>query len=119
MTDQRSPEPSPKDLTAREQEAFELSRAAMVLDVARNEGDAAALAAALEANMEIWIAIRTLVRRADMGLPPDTAANLERLGRYVAETTLNHGVDMPPHVLDTLININLQISEGLLEGMAP
>ena len=78
-----------------------------------------ALAAALEANMEIWIAIRTLVRRPDVGLPPDTAANLERLSRYVADTTLNHGVEIPPHVLDTLININLQISEGLLEGMAP
>jgi len=119
MNDERSQDLSSAELSAREQEAFELSRVAMMLDVARNESDQPALAAALEANMEIWIGIRALILRAKIDLPKDTGENLVRLSGYVAETTLNHGVEMPPHVLDTLININLQISEGLLEGMAP
>ncbi len=42
--------------------------------------------------------------------------NLSRLSRYVVSTSHGQGTEMGEAVLDTLININLQISEGLLEG---
>ncbi len=67
--------------------------------------------------MELWVAIRMLVSRNGGGMTDETKDNLTKLSQFVAETTMNHGVDISAETLDTLININLQISEGLLEGM--
>ena len=102
------------DLNAREQDAYGLSEAAVMLDHAR--GDQGRLASALDRNMEVWVAIRTLVTRDDNGLPRETKENLVKLSQFITDTTMAQGVEMPSQVLDTLININLQISEGLLEG---
>ena len=102
------------DLSISEQDAFSLSEAAIRLDQARNDKEL--LATALERNMEIWVAIRTLVSRAGDRVQGETKDNLVRLSQFVAETTMKHGVDIPEASLDTLININLQIAEGLLEG---
>lgn len=102
------------DLSLKEQDAFSLSEAAIRLDQSRNDKEM--LAAALERNMEIWVAIRTLVSRAGEGVQAETRDNLVRLSQFVAEKTMQHGVDIPASVLDTLINVNLQIAEGLLEG---
>jgi len=96
------------------QEAYSLSEAAVMLDQARsNKGS---LAAALEHNMELWVAIRMLISQEDSSIPPETSENLKRLSQFIAETTMLQGVEITPETLDTLININLQISEGLLEG---
>jgi len=103
-----------ENLTAPEESAFGLSQAAVMMDQARN--DQGMLAAALEKNMEVWIAIRMMVSREDSGLNQETKDNLIKLSQFVAETTMTHGVELPEESLDTLININLQISEGLLES---
>jgi len=96
------------------QEAYSLSEAAVMLDQARaNKGS---LATALEHNMELWVAIRMLISREDNAIPPETSENLKRLSQFIAETTMLQGVEITSETLDTLININLQISEGLLEG---
>jgi hypothetical protein len=96
-----------------EQAAFSLSQAALLLDQARN--DKGLLATALETNMEVWIAIRTLVAKGS-DISRETRDNLVRLSKFVSDTTLKHGVDLPTDTLNTLINVNLQISEGFLEG---
>ena len=101
-------------LSSNEEGAFGLSKAAVMLDQARDEE--ARLAAALDNNMEVWVAIRTLVNRQDNPLPDETKQNLMKLSQFVTQTTMAQGVEMPPEVLDTFININLQISEGLLES---
>lgn len=101
-------------LSSNEEGAFGLSKAAVMLDQARD--DLGKLAAALENNMEVWVAIRVLVNRDDNPLPDETKQNLVKLGQFVTQTTIAQGVEMPPEVLDTFININLQISEGLLEA---
>jgi len=101
-------------LTPPEQEAFSLSKAAIMLDQSRR--DKKRLAAALENNMELWVAIRMLASRDDSGLAAEVRDNLIKLSQFVAETTMNHGVDISTESVDTLINVNLQISEGLLEG---
>ncbi len=102
------------DLDTAEQGAFRLSQAAVMLDQARDDG--AIFAAALDNNMELWIAIRVLAAQGGANLSDEIKRNLIKLSDFVANTTLRQGVEMPSEVLDTLININLQISEGLLEG---
>lgn len=95
-------------------EAYGLSEAAVVLDQARNhDGD---LAAALQHNMEMWVAITSMVSHESNSLTPEVKENLSRLSKFVAKTTMHHGVNISSETLNTLININLQISEGLLEG---
>ena len=103
-----------QSLTTREQDAYALKEAAASLDQAR--GQAAELAAALEHNLELWVAIRTLVSRPGNALPAAIRHNLVQLSGFVAGTTWRDGITIPDSRLDTLISINLQIAEGLLEG---
>ncbi len=57
-------------LSISEEEAFGLSRAAVMLDQAKqNRADKAALAAALNHNLELWVAIQGIVARRDNDLP--------------------------------------------------
>ncbi len=101
--------------SSNEEGAFGLSKAAVMLDQAR--GEEGKLAAALDNNMEVWVTIKTLVGRSDNPLPDETKQNLVKLSQFVTQTTMAQGVDLPAEVLDTFININLQISEGLLEAL--
>ena len=104
------------ELSVVEQDAFALTQAGILMDQARE--DPKELAAALDHNIEVWIAIRVMVtnRYNDNPLPQLVRENLVRLSDYVAGTTFKHGVKMPDHILATLININFQIAQGLLEG---
>ncbi|MBI3444908.1 MAG: hypothetical protein HY055_06020 [Magnetospirillum sp.] len=97
-----------------EQDAFGLVEAAITLDQSR--GDRARLAAALEQNLQLWVAIRTLVSETTSALPDAVKTNLKRLSDFVAETTLKKGVEISDNTITTLVNVNLQISEGLLES---
>ncbi|CCQ74170.1 flagellar biosynthesis regulator FlaF [Magnetospira sp. QH-2] len=103
-----------EQLSLTEENAFNLSQVAIQLDQARE--DSTQLATALERNMEVWVAMRIMVSRAGEALQQDTKDNLIRLSQFVAETTMKYGADIPGEVIDTLININLQISEGFLES---
>ena len=104
-------------LSISEEEAFGLSRAAVMLDQAKqNRADKAALANALNHNLELWVAIQGMVARRDNDLPESVKDNLISLGNYVADTTFKSADGLEDETIDTLININLQISEGLLEG---
>jgi flagellar biosynthesis regulator FlaF len=101
-------------LNVGEEDAFGLVEAAITLDQSR--GDKVRLAAALEQNLQLWVAIRTLVSDAGSALPDAVKANLKRLSDFVAETTLKKGVEISDNTITTLVNVNLQISEGLLES---
>ena len=106
-----------KPLSISEEEAFGLSRAAVMLDQAKqNRADKVALATALNHNLELWVAIQGMVARRDNDLPESVKDNLISLGNYVADTTFKSADGLKDETIDTLININLQISEGLLEG---
>jgi hypothetical protein len=105
-----------KDLTIWEQDAFALSQAAVEMDRARSDPEA--LAAALNSNLELWIAIRSVASAEQSRLPEVIKANLGQLFHYVAETTLRNGTALREEALNSLINVNLQLSEGLLEGHA-
>jgi hypothetical protein len=101
-----------------QQDAFYLSEAAILLDQARGgkKRDPKKLAAALENDLEVWTGIRAAVLRWSDQEREVTKQNLCRLSDFIAGTILGSGVNVSDSTLDTLININLQIAEGLLEG---
>ena len=103
-------------LSAPEKDAAALSDAAVRLDQAR--GNPSSLAAALDHNVELWVAVRTFVSQwaKEHPLPMEVRENLVKLSHYVADTTFKYGIEMSDKTLDSLININLQIAQGLLEG---
>ncbi len=103
-----------EELTAPEESAFGLSQAAVMLDQGRN--DKGMMASSLERNMEVWIALRFMVSNDETRIANEAKDNLIKLSQFVAESTMKHGCNIPSETIDTLININLQISEGLLEG---
>jgi len=105
------------DWTLAEEQAFQLSQAALLLDQARrakNENPSG-MVEALNMNVEAWVALRTIVMRDDCILPEEVKQNLTKLAQFVADRTFANG-EVAETTLDALININLQISEGLLEG---
>lgn len=110
----------PKTLSFIEEQAFQLSQAAIVLDRARaeREDDPEAFAQALTKNLDVWVIIRTIAQQAEVDYAPDLKSNLINLSHFVANSTLVDVETIGDSTVDTLININLQISEGLLEGAA-
>ncbi len=103
--------------TVAEEQAFQLSQAAIRIDQARmwKDNEPGVLTDALNQNLEVWVALRTIVMRADCTLPQEVKNNLTKLSQFVADKTMREG-ELPDTTLDAFININLQISEGLLEG---
>lgn len=111
--------PRPEELNPAEQKAYALSRAALALDQARqSDQDPTTIVEALNHNVELWVAIQSMVKAANGSLPEEVKSNLWKLGDFVIGTTFRHGHGIADQALETLININLQISEGLLEGQA-
>ncbi len=111
--------PRPEELNPAEQKAYALSRAALALDQARQpDQDPTTIVEALNHNVELWVAIQSMVKAANGSLPEEVKSNLWKLGDFVIGTTFRHGHGIADQALETLININLQISEGLLEGQA-
>ncbi len=94
-----------------------LTRAAVFLDQARANGrDSVRLVEALNNNLEIWVFIRSLAEAKNSTLPEPLRGNLLQLSSFVAQTTFSQGARISDSSIDCLININLQLSEGLLEG---
>jgi flagellar protein FlaF len=98
-----------------EEEALALTTAAIKIDQARAAGGGE-LTAALDQNLHLWVAIKTLMQRPDCALPKESRDNLIRLGQFVAQKTFEMANGVTDESLNALINLNLQISEGLLES---
>ncbi len=88
--------------------------AAVQIDRARKEGNKQSLVVAVDYNRKLWSDIHALSARSSNPFPKDACAELTRLSEYVWSATKSKGADISDLVLDTLINIDLQISEGLL-----
>lgn len=101
-------------LKATQEDAYYLVETAVMMDNART--DKGRLALALERDLRAWVGIATLMNRPELELAPDARENMKRLATFVTGAILEKGVEMPATTLDTLININLQVSEGLLQG---
>jgi flagellar biosynthesis regulator FlaF len=103
------------DLSPAEQDAFGLVEAAMALERSRRAAKAE-LVSALEHNLRLWVSVKTLVERRDEAMPEAVQKNLLRIADFVTGYTLQKGAEISESGIDTLVKINLQISEGLLEG---
>ncbi|MCP4297251.1 MAG: hypothetical protein GY786_16745 [Proteobacteria bacterium] len=97
-----------------EEQAYQLSKCAIAIDQARE--NPSQMAGALNDNLEVWVAIRTLAEQDSSPLAPEVRQNLATLSKFVADKVFSFGEGLSEETISTLININLQISEGLLEG---
>lgn len=106
------------ELSSIEHDALRLSGAAVMLDQARlrRRDDPQRLAEALEGNLTLWVEIKTAMLRQDNPLPAALKENLVRLANFVCGSILDGGIDIPETAVDTIVNINLQVSEGLIES---
>jgi len=99
-------------LSLLDQDARTLAEAAARLTEAET-GEA--LGAALAHNLDVWIAIRTLVTAESNPLPAEVRENLCQLAGYVVRTTLDGAREtLTEAVIQSLATVNLHIAEGLM-----
>jgi flagellar protein FlaF len=73
--------------------------------------------AALRANWRLWTLFQANLVDAECKLPDPVRGNLLGLANFIDKTTVELLVERDAKKIETLVNINRQISEGLLEGM--
>lgn len=100
-----------------ETDALALSRAACLIEQAR-AADPGRVAAALDHNVAVWKAIGAIAEKANGNLPEAVKANLGKLGAFVIAVTPGAVRAPADATCDALININRQVSAGLLNGQA-
>jgi hypothetical protein len=88
--------------------------AAVQMDQARKEGNKGRLTAAIDHNRVMWTSIHSLSVHANCPFPKEKCGELIRLSDYVWSATKTKGANISDVVLDSLINIDLRISEDLL-----
>lgn len=101
------------------EEAYSLLKCAVDLSTARENNNSEELVTALDNNLQLWVYIKTLASAKNSNLPDETKNNLVKLAEYVSAKTLELGKnleDINDKVLDSMINTNLQISEGLISN---
>ena len=97
-----------------EEEANLLSGFAEALSKASSSNDDKFKLLTLDENLKLWVGIETSLKSAKNLLPQEIKENLLKLSKYVERLTLSKGIAMSKTDFDSLANINLQISEGLL-----
>ena len=98
-------------------DAAAFSQAAYVLDQAKQSlSDKDMCERALKYNQLLWSIVQADVSNKTNALPDEIKANLMSLSIFVDKQTSKGIVKPSVELLDSLININLNISEGLLEG---
>lgn len=101
----------------REMDAAAFSQAAYVLDQAKQKpSDTDFCEKALKYNQLLWSVIQVDVAEDKNDLPDELKANLMSLSLFVDRQTTKALADPSDELFDSLISINLNISEGLLEG---
>ncbi len=100
-----------------EEEAAVLLNQAMKISKAFEGNDDYLKLEALDDNLKLWVEIETTLKNTKNLLPEETKVNLTKLSKYVEFLTLSKGVKMSKSDCDILININMQISEGLLDAI--
>ena len=74
------------------------------------------LAKRLKYNQLLWSIVQADVSEDSNALPDELKANLMSLSLFVDRQTTKALTDASEELFDSLISINLNISEGLLEG---
>lgn len=92
--------------------ATNLNYLAMSMDTSRN--DKVSLSSILGENLELWVMFKTILNCPETIVEDDIKSNLIQLSDYVPNITMQYGEDIPTEQLDTLININRSIANGIL-----
>ena len=100
-----------------EKEAAVLLNYARHLSEAAESNDEVFKLTVLDENLKLWVGIETSLKNAKNLLPEEIKKNLISLSKYVERLTLSKGIRMTKGDYENLININMQISEGLLESV--
>lgn len=100
-----------------EREASLLMDFAMALSKAATSDNEHEKLIAIDNNLKLWVEIETSLKSAKNLLPEDVKNNLIKLSKFVEWMTLTKGTKMTKSDFDSLVNINMQISEGLLEAV--
>ena len=102
-------------LPPREVEAMAFTKAALMLDEAKGQtDDYDAYAAALKFNQLLWTIIQADIVDTANKLPPQLKANILSLSIFVDKQTVKALADTKGDYLDSLIDINKNLAEGLL-----
>jgi flagellar protein FlaF len=108
---QRAPEPG----NAARTEAWALLETARELHLAR-DASLDELRAALRRNWRLWTIFQASLVDPECEVPGAVRANLLGLANFIDRQTAELLAKPDPAKVDILVNINRQISEGLLEG---
>lgn len=102
------------ELSVIEQDAVALLEAARLLVDADTPEK---VSVALDHNLRLWVAIKTVLKHGDNKLDSQVKANLRNLADYVSRTTMaaTEG-SIEERKMVALSRINTQIAEGLLRG---
>jgi flagellar protein FlaF len=102
-------------LPPREVEAMAFTKAALMLDEAKGQTeDYDAYAAALKFNQLLWTIIQADIVDTANKLPPQLKANILSLSIFVDKQTVKALADTNGDHLDSLIDINKNLAEGLM-----
>lgn len=100
-----------------QQEAYFLAKSGLDLSEAHKSKDKEQMVEALDTNQRLWVMIKTLMKSPKSRMPKETRDNLIKLADYVALNTIKLGQNLDnvdDKMLNSFININRHISEGLL-----
>ena len=102
-------------MSPREIEAMAFTKAALMLDEAKGRlDDYDAYAAALKFNQLLWTIIQADIVDKENQLPPALKANILSLSIFVDKQTIKSLANVDAANLDSLININKNLAEGLM-----
>ncbi|MCF8481674.1 MAG: flagellar biosynthesis regulator FlaF [Rhodospirillum sp.] len=102
------------NLTPREVEAMAFTKAAVMMEDARNkEGDKEALSQALRFNHLLWTIIQADITEPSNSLPPELKANIMSLSLFVDKQTTSILRSRDASEVEILITINRNLASGL------
>jgi len=108
---QRAPEPG----NPARSEAWALLEAARQINQTK-DGPMDEFRAALRANWRLWTIFQASLLEPECALPSELRGNLLGLANFVDRTTVDLLAEREAGKVAALLNINRQISEGLLDG---
>ena len=102
-------------MSPREVEAMAFTKAALLLEEAKNNtDDYDSYASALKFNQLLWTIIQADIVDKENELPAQLKANILSLSIFVDKQTVKALADTKTRHIDSLININKNLAEGLM-----
>ena len=102
-------------MSPREVEAMAFTKAALMMEEAKNNtDDYDNYASALKFNQLLWTIIQADIVDKKNELPPELKANILSLSIFVDKQTVKALADTKTRHIDSLININKNLAEGLM-----